>query len=147
LSICYEIIKHTKLKSVSLLNMQLFVYVGHKWLNPLVSRLEHFTLIQIIQSTRCKSFTSLLLDIYVWLNMFRASPCPSSVAHSCTRRLWFYRWREAVRALLVVVWQTCQTTTNNAPAAVLQRLNQRLLVQLYAPDDGRRDARNMSSDT
>jgi len=33
---------------------------------------------------------------------------------------------------------TCQTTTNNAPTATFQRYNQRLLVQLYAPDDGRR---------
>jgi hypothetical protein len=46
--------------------------------------------------------------------------------------------------LLVVVWQT---TTNNAPAAALQQLKQRLLVQLYAPDDGRGDARNMLSHT
>jgi hypothetical protein len=28
----------------------------------------------------------------------------------CTRSLWFYRWRVAVGALLVVVWQI---TTNN----------------------------------
>jgi hypothetical protein len=41
----------------------------------------------------------------------------------------------------------CQTTTNNAQAAAVQRLNQRLLVQLYAPDDGQEDARNMSSHT
>jgi hypothetical protein len=47
-------------------------------------------------------------------------------------------------ALLVVVWQN---TNNNAPAAALLRLNQRLLVQLYAPDDGWRDARNMLSHT
>ena len=75
--------------------------------------------IQIIQPTRCNSFTSFLLDVYVWLNMFRASPRPSSGAYNCTRSLWFYRWREAAAwALLVVVWQT---TTNNAPAASLQR--------------------------
>jgi hypothetical protein len=36
--------------------------------------------IQIIQPTRCNSFTSLLLDVYVWLNMFRASLRPSSGA-------------------------------------------------------------------
>jgi hypothetical protein len=36
--------------------------------------------IQIIQPTRCNSFTSLLLDVYVWVNMFRASPRPSSGA-------------------------------------------------------------------
>jgi hypothetical protein len=30
--------------------------------------------IQIIQTTRCNSYTSLLLDVYVWLYTFRASP-------------------------------------------------------------------------
>jgi len=64
--------------------------------------------IQISQPTRYNNFTSLLLDVYVWLNMFRALPRPSSGAYYCTRSLWFYRWREAVGALLVVVWQTCQ---------------------------------------
>ena len=63
----------------------------------------HHHTIQIIQPTRCNSFTSLLFDIYVWLNMFRASPHPSSGAYNCTRSLWFYRWREAAGALLVVV--------------------------------------------
>jgi len=66
------------------------------------------------------------------LNMFRASLRPSSGAYNCTRSLWFYRWSfvgrgladhdqqrsSTVGALLVVVWQT---TTNNAPAATLQR--------------------------
>jgi len=33
----------------------------------------------------------------------------------------FYRWREAAGVFLVVVWQTSQTTTNNAPTASLQR--------------------------
>ena len=74
--------------------------------------------IEIIQPTRCSSFTSLLLDVYVWLNMFRASLRPSSGAYNCTRSLWFYRCREAAGALLVVVWQT---TTNNPAAASLQR--------------------------
>ena len=62
-------------------------------------------IIQIIQPTRCNSFTSLLLDVYVWLNMFRASPRPSSGAYICTRSLLFYRRREAAGALLVMVWQ------------------------------------------
>jgi hypothetical protein len=48
--------------------------------------------IQIIQPTRCNSFTSLLLHIYEWLNMFRVSPRPSSGAYNCIRSLWFYRW-------------------------------------------------------
>jgi len=45
-----------------------------------VHKSVHHHTIQIIQPTRCNSFTSLLLDVYVWLNMFRASPCPSSGA-------------------------------------------------------------------
>jgi hypothetical protein len=40
-------------------------------------------------------------------------PAPSIIRDlHCTRSFWFYRWRVAVGALLVVVWQT---TTNNAP--------------------------------
>jgi hypothetical protein len=72
--------------------------------------------IQINQPTRCNSFTSLLLDVYVWLNMFRASPHPLSGAYNCTSSLWFYRWREAAEALFFVV---CQTTTNNAATTTL----------------------------
>jgi len=41
---------------------------------------------------RCNSFTSLLLDVYVSLNMFRAPPRPSSGAYNCISSLWFYRW-------------------------------------------------------
>jgi hypothetical protein len=78
---------------------------------------NHHT-IQINQPTRCNSFTSLLLDVYVWLYMFRTLRRPSSGAYNCTRSLWFYRWSVVVGAFLVVV---CQTTTNNAPAAFLQR--------------------------
>jgi hypothetical protein len=78
----------------------------------------HHHTIQINQPTRCSSFTSLLLDVYVWLNMFRASSRPSSGAYNCNRSLWFYRWKEAAGALLVVVWPviTGQTTTNNTSA-------------------------------
>jgi hypothetical protein len=65
-----------------------------------VSAIHHHT-IQMNQATRCNSFTSLLLDVYVWLNMFRASPRPSSGAYNCTRSLCFYRWKEAAGALLV----------------------------------------------
>jgi hypothetical protein len=57
------------------------------------------------QPTRCNSFASLLLDVYVWLNMFRAPLRPSSGAYNCTRSLWFYRWGVVVGALLIVVWQ------------------------------------------
>jgi hypothetical protein len=51
----------------------------------------YITVIQINQPTRCNSFTSLLLDVYVWLNMFQAPLRPSSRVYICTRSLWFYR--------------------------------------------------------
>jgi hypothetical protein len=76
-----------------------------------VCKSVHHHTIQIIQPTRCTGFTSLLLDVYVWLNVFRASPRPSSGAYNCTRGLWFYRWRRAAGALLVVVWQVTHTHT------------------------------------
>jgi len=40
----------------------------------------HRHTIPINQPTRCNDFPSLLLDVYVWLNMFRASSRPSSGA-------------------------------------------------------------------
>jgi hypothetical protein len=40
----------------------------------------HHQTIQINQPTRCNNFSSLLLDIYVQLNMFQASSHPSSGA-------------------------------------------------------------------
>ena len=49
-------------------------------------------------------FTSLLLDVHMWLNMFRESPRPSSGACNYTRSLWFYLWKETAGALLFVVW-------------------------------------------
>jgi hypothetical protein len=61
--------------------------------------------IQINQPTRCNSFTSLLIDVYVWLNMFQAPLRPSSGAYNSTRSLWFYSWRVEVRALFVEDWQ------------------------------------------
>jgi hypothetical protein len=68
--------------------------------------------IQINQPTRWKSFTSLLLDVYMWLNMFRVLHRSSSGANNCTSILWFYRWKVVVGALLVVVYSTfiCDST-------------------------------------
>jgi len=60
-------------------------------------------MIQINQPTICNSFTSLLLHVYVWFNMFRAPLRPSSGVYNWTRSLWFYRWSVAVGALLVAV--------------------------------------------
>jgi len=51
-----------------------------------VRKSVHHHTIQINQPTRCNSFTSLLLDVYAWLNMFRAPLRPSSGAYNCTRR-------------------------------------------------------------
>jgi len=76
---------------------------------------NHHT-IQINQPTRCNSFTSLLLVVYVWLNVFRAPLRPSSGAYNCTRSLWFYRCSVTIGSLLVAV----ETTTNNAQTATLQ---------------------------
>ena len=90
--------------------VQLKVINKYHILFDVCKSLHHHT-IQINQTTKCNNSTSLLLDVYVWLNMFREPLRPSSGAYNCTRSLWFYRWRVAVGALLVVV---CQTTTNNA---------------------------------
>jgi len=77
-----------------------------------VRKSMHHHTIHINQLKTCKSFTGLLLDVFVWLNMFRAPLRPSSGAYNCTRSLWFYRQSAAVGTLLVVAWQT---TINNAP--------------------------------
>jgi hypothetical protein len=84
-----------------------------------VRKSVHHHTIQITQPTRRNNFTSSLLDVYVWLNMFRASTRPSSGTYNCTRSLWFYRWREAAGALLVVV---CQTTTNNVYPPIIRSI-------------------------
>jgi hypothetical protein len=105
------------------------------------------TSIQIKQPKRCNSFKSLLLDF-----MYGSTCFGRPSAHHQERTT-------AIRAsgFTVGIWRlercwswsgiTCQTTTNNFPTATLQRSNQRLLVQLYAPDDGRKGARNMLSHT
>jgi len=64
-----------------------------------VSKSVHHHTIQINQPTRCNSFTSLLLDVYVWLNMFRSPLRPASRAYNCTRSFWFYRWSVVLRGL------------------------------------------------
>ena len=66
----------------------------------------------MIQPTRYSRYTSSLLDVDMWLNMFRAFSRPSSGAYNCTRTLWFYRWTEAVGALLVVVSDHDQQRSN-----------------------------------
>jgi len=46
----------------------------------------HHHAIQINQPTRCTSFPSLLLDVYVWLNIFRSSSRPSSGAQQLQKK-------------------------------------------------------------
>jgi len=89
-----------------------------------VRKSMHHHTIQINQPTRCNNLTSLLLDVYVWFNMFREPLCPSSGAYNCTRDLWFYRcggWSLVGRGL---------ADHDQQP-----------------PNVGRRGARNMSSHT
>jgi hypothetical protein len=100
-----------------------------------IGKSVHHHTIQINQPTRCNSFTSLLLDVYVWLNMFLVPPRPSSGACNCISSLWFYCWSVVVAALLVII--CCY---HHAPAV-------RLLMQLQAPDDRRGGAQNMLSHT
>jgi hypothetical protein len=64
-----------------------------------------------------QNFTSLLLNVYVLFNMFRAPFRPSSGAYNCTSNLCFYRWSVVVAVLLFVI---CQITTNNAATVTSQ---------------------------
>jgi hypothetical protein len=76
----------------------------------------------------------LLFHVYIKLNMFWVTHRPSSGAQNCTSSLWLLD--------VVVAAQRPATTTSNN----LSRMqNQRLLVQFWAPDDGRCVARNMLS--
>ena len=69
-----------------------WTFVKHQWVCWFfdIGRSVHHHTIQINKLTRCDSFTSLLLDVYVPLNMFRAPPRPSSGAYNCINSLWFY---------------------------------------------------------
>jgi hypothetical protein len=49
----------------------------------------HHHTIKINQPTRCNKFPSVLLDVYVTLNIFWAPPRPSSGAYNCINNLWF----------------------------------------------------------
>jgi hypothetical protein len=87
-----------------------------------VCKSVHHHTIPITQPTRCNSFTILLLDVYVWLNMFRASPRLSSGAYNCTRSLWFNRWRAVAGAFLVDQQRSSRfspTVKPEAPSAVV----------------------------
>jgi hypothetical protein len=85
-----------------------------------VCKSVHHHTIQINQPTRCNNFSSLLLDVYVRLNMSRAFSRPSLGAQNCCSSLWFYRWSVVVAVLLVVVGPAGPTTTNSIAITTLQ---------------------------
>jgi len=106
------------------------------------------TSIQINQLTRCNSFTSLLLDVFVWLNKFRAPLRPSSGAYNCTRSFCLDRWSVAVGAWrLERCWSWSrdhdqQPSNRHAPTVKPEAPS-----AVVAPDDGRRGAQNIFSHT
>jgi hypothetical protein len=80
----------------------------------------HHHPIQINQPTRCNNFSSLLLDVYLQLNMFRASLCPSLGAQQLQQQPLVYCWSVVV-AMLVVVGPASLTTTNSTAITKLRR--------------------------
>jgi hypothetical protein len=56
------------------------------WLKFKVCKSVHLHTIQINQPTRWNNFSNFLLDVYVQLNMFRASSRPSSVARQLQKQ-------------------------------------------------------------
>jgi hypothetical protein len=72
----------TGLSSLKNVVMEKLLLTSHLWSNCCfifkVCKSMHHHMIQINRPTRCNNFSSLLLDVYVQLNMFWASSCPSS---------------------------------------------------------------------
>ena len=81
-----------------------------------VCKSVHHHVIQINQPTRCNNFSSLLLGVYVQLNMFWVSSHPSSGAQQLQLQP------------LVLPLESGDSTA----ITTLQRLNQRLLLQLLS---------------
>ena len=85
-------------------------------------------------------YQNLLFHVYMKLNMIQATHRPSSGAQNCTSSLWFCLCE---RLMDVEVAGRCPATSMSNSLSRMQ--NQRLLVQFWAPDDGRCVARNMLS--
>ena len=69
-------------KGIELLEfmMKIMLYIRPNKLGKvgyLLGQINLKKMVQRNQPTRCNSFTSLLLDVYVWLNMFRTTHRPS----------------------------------------------------------------------
>jgi hypothetical protein len=71
--------------------------------------------------------TGLLLVIYIPLNMFRATSCPSLGAYQLQHQPLVYRWNVVVAVLLVMVDHNQQHYYHHVPT-----VNQRLLLQLLS---------------
>ena len=103
----------------------------------------HLHTIPINQPTRCNNFPNLLLDVYILLNMFRASSRPSSG----TLQLQVAASGFTVGAL----WQQCYWSWSGRPrptALLPPRSNGKTrgcYCSCWTPDDGCEDARNMLS--
>jgi len=61
-------------------DLEMLMYCSLDFFSPKVYEPAHHRTIQINQPTRCENSSSLLLDVYVQLNMFRAYLRPSSGA-------------------------------------------------------------------
>jgi hypothetical protein len=96
--------------------------------------------IQINQPTRCNNFASWLFDVYVQLNMFRASSRPSTGAQLQYQPLVLPLKRGGSSAVGLGLARPRPT------AQLLPRSNGKTggcYCSCWAPDDGREDARNM----
>jgi hypothetical protein len=60
-------------------SQELFSICEMKYMFQVCKSVHHYT-VSVNQPTRCNNFSSLLLNVYVQLNMFRASSLPSSGA-------------------------------------------------------------------
>ena len=85
-----------------------------------VCKSVHHHTIQPNQPYRCKNFSSLLLDVYVQLNTFRASSCPSSGATAAVAASDLPR-SLVIAVLFVVVAPAGPTTTNSTAITKLRR--------------------------
>ena len=82
-------ISHHLAKFLEILQLIVFLYLHFKQPALLVTsgyrfkvcKSVHHHTIQIYQPTRCNIFSSLWLDVYVQLNMFRASWRPTALLH------------------------------------------------------------------
>jgi len=102
-----------------------------KILSKVCKSVHHHT-IQIHQPTRCNNLSGLLLDIVYSSTCFRRPHAHPQELNNCSSSLWFNRWSMMIAVLLVVVRPVGLTTTNNTAITTLQRLNQRLLLQLLS---------------